>query len=615
MKLRLHVPLSIVLLFILLFMGLVPLLLLQTVISQQARATVEGQVVKLTQGILESARGDFNHRLYDLQQAVHPEKGLGLGKSLLGLLRLRNNDPFDLSSIDFPEEMGEVLMVPFRAGGKGVRVFRQKTQVASDPAWGVQWLSGQDLRRSDTLEIIRENPLKVMVLGQVPQFPNLPQGVWAAGTFEAAGEQYLLALAMDRVWLVDFIAMLSKVTDSTVNIVTADNVVLPDDKSGFFEKPWSSQALGRTKLGQFLSFAERDPGAREGPSDVLVNVFADPDFLYNLVVVTTGANLLGPFQGVIDLSGLIITLSALVFSVVSLLLVFAMNRRFRVIKSQLESANGQLEAKVQERTGALEKSLSSLISAQDMLVQNEKMATLGRATAAFTHEINTPLGVSNMAASQMSQVLGELEVSFGENTLSKQHFLATMANLREGAAIIERNMQQASGITASFKHVATDQGSDRLRDFELGAYVREIVLSLSPRLRHSPYRLDVHCPTEIRMFGNPAVFYQILSNLINNSIAHGFEGRASGCMSVDVEPLADKRVRLSYRDDGQGLSEEALTHLFEPYFTTKSGRGGSGLGTSIIHSLVTEVLHGSIVAESHPGQGLRYVIEFPTGAA
>ena len=98
--------------------------------------------------------------------------------------------------------------------------------------------------------------------------------------------------------------------------------------------------------------------------------------------------------------------------------------------------------------------------------------------------------------------------------------------------------------------------------------------------------------------------------MVVNSLTHGFEGKTTGTINLVVKDAGDNVV-IDYTDNGNGLNEEALEKLFDAFFTTKRGQGGSGLGTHIMYNLVTQSLNGHIEAQSAPEQGLHYTIRFP----
>jgi signal transduction histidine kinase len=102
----------------------------------------------------------------------------------------------------------------------------------------------------------------------------------------------------------------------------------------------------------------------------------------------------------------------------------------------------------------------------------------------------------------------------------------------------------------------------------------------------------------------PGPLGQVVTNLINNSIIHGFDGRDAGRILIDAEKSEDNQnVILHLRDDGKGIAPDVLPRVFDPFFTTKLGQGGSGLGLNIVHNMVFSILGGRISAESIVGQG------------
>lgn len=120
-------------------------------------------------------------------------------------------------------------------------------------------------------------------------------------------------------------------------------------------------------------------------------------------------------------------------------------------------------------------------------------------------------------------------------------------------------------------------------------------------------------PTDLALDSYPGPLEQVLTNFLANSLNHGFEGLAQGHITIAaVQEGAD--VVLEYADNGCGIAPGNLQHIFEPFYTTKLGRGGSGLGLYIVYNLVTNVLGGSITAHSTPGAGARFVLRLPAQA-
>jgi len=182
----------------------------------------------------------------------------------------------------------------------------------------------------------------------------------------------------------------------------------------------------------------------------------------------------------------------------------------------------------------------------------------------------------------------------------------------EGSAILVSNLKRAADLIGSFKQIATDRASGDERRFVLAEYVQELLLSLRPHLKHTSHQVLVECPPELAMEGSPGAFSQILTNLVMNSLTHGFEGIPAGVITISGT-RADAGIILQYRDNGVGIAPENLGRIFDPFFTTKRGQGGSGLGLHIVYNLVTRTFGGRIHVESVPGGGVLFTMTLPVG--
>lgn len=95
-----------------------------------------------------------------------------------------------------------------------------------------------------------------------------------------------------------------------------------------------------------------------------------------------------------------------------------------------------------------------------------------------------------------------------------------------------------------------------------------------------------------------------------NSLIHGYKNQPQGEIDLSIA-LIDDHLHLGYSDDGIGLTSESADHLFEPFYTTSRGSGGSGLGAHIVYNLVTQLLKGSICINNEVEKGFALYIEFP----
>ena len=238
------------------------------------------------------------------------------------------------------------------------------------------------------------------------------------------------------------------------------------------------------------------------------------------------------------------------------------------------------------------------------------MASLGGLVAGIAHDVNTPLGVGVTAASFLNERLVEVRKSYEDKSLTNKTMASFLDEAEQTTSLLLTNLNRASDLITSFKQVAVDQTSEAERVFNLNNYLHEILQSLGPSFKHTQHKVNVQCPDELYIRSAPGIIAQIITNMIMNSIIHGFENKTDG--HIDIEVLQDGAdVVLTYQDDGCGIPADQLGRLFDAFFTTKRGQGGSGLGTHIMYNLVTQALDGNIEASSEPGQGLRYEIRFP----
>jgi signal transduction histidine kinase len=281
-----------------------------------------------------------------------------------------------------------------------------------------------------------------------------------------------------------------------------------------------------------------------------------------------------------------------------------------IARMQADRAMRRAKERLEKQNAALNSALTALQEAQSELVRQEKLASLGRLVAGVAHEINTPLGICVTATSHLVQELKltREELAAGEMTEdSLQQFLDI---IDQSLRIMTTNTQRAATLVRSFKQVAVDQSSDDIRRFNLRHYLDEVLLSLQPKLKGRKVDVEIACGADIVVESFPGAISQIVTNMVVNSLVHGFDPDFAGQIKIDVR-LEDDNLVMDYSDNGAGMDADTLGKLFDPFFTTKRGQGGSGLGAHILYNLVTGPLGGTVKVSSAPGQGLHYHLRFP----
>ncbi|KQP17519.1 ATP-binding protein [Pseudorhodoferax sp. Leaf265] len=293
----------------------------------------------------------------------------------------------------------------------------------------------------------------------------------------------------------------------------------------------------------------------------------------------------------------------------------------RQVEQQLRELNQQLGARVAQRTEALAASNSELAAtvaqlraAQEELVRTEKMAALGGLVAGVAHELNTPLGNGVMAVSAVADAVHRFQAGMADG-IRRSELLQLLDSVEQGTDIAQRNLHRAADLVHSFKQVAVDRTSAQRRSFELGEVVHEMVVSLKPSFSRKPWRIEVDVPAEgLRLDSYPGALGQVLGNLIQNAVVHGFEGRDAGTVRITAGCGEDQSVWLRVADDGKGIAPEHIARVFDPFMTTRMGRGGTGLGLHISHNAVTTLLGGTLTVQSVPGEGACFELRLPARA-
>lgn len=256
--------------------------------------------------------------------------------------------------------------------------------------------------------------------------------------------------------------------------------------------------------------------------------------------------------------------------------------------------------------------VTDLRQAQVQLEEAERLAALGGLVAGFAHEINTPLGISVTAATQIFDRFGEFEKRFRGEGLRLSDIEELCVTMDEGRDILNSNLERAAKLMRSFKQVSADQTSGEVRAIDVGSYVGSVLDSLTPEIRKSRQTVRLDAAEGVTAMVAPGAIAQVLANLVLNALRHAFPDGRRGTIVVGVSQPNEGEVLLSVADDGVGVTPEVRARMFEPFFTTKRGAGGTGLGLAVVHNLVVTTLLGSLHCEGVPGRGLTITVRFPS---
>jgi signal transduction histidine kinase len=297
-------------------------------------------------------------------------------------------------------------------------------------------------------------------------------------------------------------------------------------------------------------------------------------------------------------------------------------------QSVLAIQNARLFKDVEARTRELANSLEDLRTAQDRLIQTQKLASLGQLTAGIAHEIKNPLNFVNNFSGVSAELIDELQEALGKVKIDQQtraEITELADTLRENLDKIVQHGKRADSIVKNML-LHSREGSGEHRPVDINALVDQAVNLAYHGARAEKQGFNI---TLERSFdpaaGEVDVFPQEITRVLLNLISNGFyaaakrKAQASNYGYVPKLAAATKdlgdRVQISIRDNGTGIPPEVRDKIFNPFFTTKPAGEGTGLGLSLSHDIVVKQHSGSIEIDTQPGEFTEFKITIPRSAA
>lgn len=274
------------------------------------------------------------------------------------------------------------------------------------------------------------------------------------------------------------------------------------------------------------------------------------------------------------------------------------------------SYKDELSRQVKERTQELEQSLLVLKRAQEVLVEQEKMAALGGLVSGVAHEINTPIGICLTAASSQLIHIQELIKLIHSENATLEEINSILEEYQESCELIVSNITRASTLIQKFKTVAAQQSLEEKRSFNLKQSLVENHEAMKILFGKQHVDVQFDLDPELEIITNQNLLKQIITNILSNAYSHAFKQKDHGVILIKAQ-LKGQQLNISIQDNGSGISKEASTHIFEPFYTTNRSQGGTGLGLSAAFNAAT-LLKGNIKLESECDLGgAGFLISFP----
>jgi signal transduction histidine kinase len=300
------------------------------------------------------------------------------------------------------------------------------------------------------------------------------------------------------------------------------------------------------------------------------------------------------------------------------------NEQRKKAETEIARHADALETRVKERTqelsdanATLSVTLSDLRQTQHDLIESKKLASLGRMVAGLAHELNTPIGNALTIGSTLGERLRTLQDQVTAGELKKSTLSDFLTDSSEASEVLERSLARAAELVNKFKKIAERDSTEEITSFDLADLAAEVCLSFNSNLRASPQAGTItlvnQVPAGITLIGYPDLLAQTISNLLNNAQVHAFEGLPVGQITLAARKV-EHQVEMTVSDDGVGIAANIQARVFDPMFTTRMGRGGMGLGLSVVHNIITRNLGGKVTVRHAEPRGACFVVTLPAVA-
>lgn len=272
-------------------------------------------------------------------------------------------------------------------------------------------------------------------------------------------------------------------------------------------------------------------------------------------------------------------------------------------RDNLLQANQRLTQLLEKTEGNLDKAVAVTNTA---LIKQQQFDNMEVMVSGLSHEMGTPVGNAKLAADNLNAWTRELLL---KPDMQAQRKTKLLTSIEETCRIIDGNLGRADDLLTSFKRLSLDQTGTNLRDFNLAEAIDRALLSLRPEL--GEVKVKTNLDRTIIMYSLPYAVEQLVTNFVSNAVRHGLANTQNGVVTVTCEMLPSKSsVQLTVADNGAGIPDDILPMIFNPFFTTRRGRGGQGMGLSVVRHLVEAVLGGTIEVRSS-AHGATFLIQVP----
>ena len=203
-----------------------------------------------------------------------------------------------------------------------------------------------------------------------------------------------------------------------------------------------------------------------------------------------------------------------------------------------------------------------------------------------------------------------------DKSLNQKQLQSYINIVTESSVISNKGLERVIELMHNFKEVAADQIIESVREINIADYINEVMSTLTNELKKNHVNYIFSGDDSIKINTIPGALAQVITNLVNNSIRHGFQSdnknrEKNNTIEINIKQRNVDEIYLIYQDNGIGMSKEVLSQVFDPFFTTKRNKGGTGLGMNIVFNIIEHKLSGHIDINSNLGKGMTCKITLP----
>ncbi|MBI9010760.1 MAG: sensor histidine kinase [Clostridiales bacterium] len=281
----------------------------------------------------------------------------------------------------------------------------------------------------------------------------------------------------------------------------------------------------------------------------------------------------------------------------------ALSNSFQSIINTFRNINKTLEDEIIRKNQELE-------SQFELIVEQEKYASLGLVVTGIAHEINTPIGNALSVSTFLENKAMKLKTKYEQGLMSKDDFIEFQKTEEQSLSLLIESLENATKIIENFKMISLNHSNETKRKFSIYNVLSAVSFSLKSEYVQSKHKIDINCDENIVINSYSSALSQVITHLVMNSLKHGFKTLEEGWIQMTVKNLEDD-IEICYQDNGCGMTSENIEKMYIPFYTTERGKGASGLGMYIVFNLISQKLGGTIQYTGEPNKGMKFIIVLP----